>query len=142
MNRLIVLLIAICMSSVAFAAKPNPEDCPCFNASYDLYDALANAPCAADESTITRVKGDVFFDLFYWLGGHAEGESCAVIFQVEDYGSEGNYCEYVHLFTNDLLQCQFGEQTHFENLEVEQIRACRFIAQTISKYVGHLPECN
>jgi len=130
------------VSASAFAAKPNPEDCPCFNASFNLYDALAIARCADDENTITRNKGDVVFDIFYWLGGKTEGESCAVIFQVEDYGSEGNYCHYVHLFNNDLLQCQYGEEIEVENLAVEQVRACRFIAQTISKYAGPLPECN
>jgi hypothetical protein len=142
--KVIQMLIAalLLVSASAFAAKPSPEDCPCFNASFNLYDALAIAPCANDESTITRSKGDVFFDIFYWLGGKTEGESCAVMFQVEDYGSEGNYCHYLHLFTNDLLQCQYGEEIEIENLAVEQIRACRVIAQTISRYSKSLPECN
>ena len=140
----ISISVMLAISASVFAAEPDPMDCPCFNASFDLYEALDSARCVADDSTITRSKGDVFFDLFYWLGAQyvMEGESCAVIFQVEDYGAEGNYCHYVHLFTNDLNQCQYGEEIEAEDLTVEQVRACRFIAQSISKHVNPLPECN
>ena len=140
-SRLSTLLAIslLLVTSGAFAAKANPEDCPCLTA---MIEAMAITACTAFAfSESHTVKFGIYEKTLSF--GESTGENCDTSFILSNStGSKGTFCQVD--FGGEIRgeSCTFGRVfVGGNNLTPVQEKACDTAIKQFKREVNKLPDC-
>lgn len=133
-----VALICLQTAVVAYADKPNPFDCPCFDPH--LLNVLALTECVATTSLIRENIGKKEYQKqFSWV--QTSQRFCGT-FRIKSYeNSRYSSCTVIGGYDTS-GQCKLSQAlAHETNLANREIKACEAALREAIKEIDSLPSC-